>query len=159
MGFPNDRTYSFDANLVLSDGIAAQTATGYAQAYGANGFLDLGGNQGTTPKQQARIDAVAVIDVSAIDISSGNETYKLIIVGSNDPGFASGNVELAAIQIGKGASLEILNAADAVVGRIELPFCTQVLGNLYEYIGLYLVAAGTTPSITYAAFVAVLMEP
>lgn len=159
MSFPNDRTYAFDANLLFADGLAALTATGFTQAYGANGILDLGGNQGTTPKQQARIDACAVIDVSAVKISAGNETYWIQIIGSNDPGLATGNVMLAAVQVGKGASLSGLNMADSVVGRIELPFCTQVAGALFEYVGVYVTMGGTSPSITFDGFVAVLQEP
>lgn len=160
MPFPSDRTYSFDANLVLSDGLAAQTATGFAQASGANAILDLGGNQGVTPLQQARIDAVAVIDVTTLKISAGNEKYNLMILVSNDPAFGAGNVDMAAeISIGKGASRDGLNMKDSVVGRIELPFCTQVGGTLYEYAALYIVESGTLPSITVSAFVAVLMEP
>lgn len=158
MSFPNDRTYNFDINLQLSDAAAAQTVTGYSQVGGANAVLDLGGNQGTSPKQQSRIDAVCVIDVTALDIASGDETYKFILVGSNDPALATGNVELGSVQVGKGAALEILNAADSVTGRIELMFSTNLAGSLYEYVGLYCVIAGTTPSITYDAFVSVLPE-
>lgn len=156
MSFPNDRVYSFDANLVLSDGAAAYTATGYSQVGGAIAILDLGGNQSTSPKQQARLDAVVVIEVSAIKTTSGNETYKLIMVGSNDAGLATGNQCLAEIMLGKGASLDGLNMADSVVGRYELPFCTQQAGSIYEFVGVYLVAGGTTPSITVEGFVAVL---
>lgn len=159
MAFPNDRTYSFDANLVLSDNAAAYTANGFAQAGGANAILDLGGNQGVTPTQLARIDAVAVVDVTAIDIASGNETYKLVIVGSNSPSLASNCVELGGIQIGKGASLEIANGQDNVTGRYEIGFCNQVAGALFQYIALAIVVAGTTPSINIEAFVAVEPEP
>lgn len=159
MSFPNDRTYSFDANLLFSDGLAALTASGFTQAYGANGILDLGGNQGTSPKQQSRIDACAVIDISAIKISAGNETYKILILGSNDPGLATGNVMLGGAEVGKGASSDGINMADSVAGRLELPFCTQVAGTLYEYVGVYLVIGGTLPSITLQGFIAVLQEP
>jgi len=159
MSFPSDRVYSFDANLVLADGAAAQTATGYSQVGGANAIIDLGGNQSTSPKQQARMDAVLIVDVSAIDISSSNETYKLILVGSNDAGLATGNVVLGEIMLGKGASLDILNGADSVVGQYEIPFSTNQAGNLYEFLGLYAVLGGTTPSITYTADIGVMMEP
>lgn len=157
MGFPNDRTYTFDANLQLADGAAAMTATGYTQVGGATSILDLGGNQSTTPAQQSRIDAVAVVDVTAITVS-GTQTYKLYVVGSNDPGLATGNVVLGQMMLGKGTSLDILNAADSVTGRYEIFFTTNVAGSLYEYVGLYLVGANT-PSITFTAFVAVLPEP
>lgn len=154
----NDRTYVLDANNLISDNAAAYTASGFAQVGGANQTLDLGGNQGVTPTQLARIDAMMVIDVTAIDISSGNETYKLIVVGSNSAALASGVVELAAIQIGKGTSLEITNGGDFVIGRIELGFCNQVSGNIFEFIAMQLVIAGTTPSINFQAYVAVLPE-
>jgi len=127
MSFPNDRTYSFDANLQFADGAAAQTASGFTQSAGANGILDMGGNQGTSPKQQARIDAMAVIDVTAIDISSGNETYQIDIMVSNDPSFGAGNFVCAGgIQLGKGASLRGPAAqTDSVIGRLELGFATR----------------------------------
>lgn len=157
MSFPSDRTYSFDANLQFSDGLAAQTASGFLQSGGANGILDFGGNQSSSPKQQARIDAVAVLDVTAIDISSGNETYKIIVIGSNDPNFASGTGQmLGEIELGKGASLDGFDMLDSVTGRYELLFCTQQGGTIYENVGFYLVAGGTTPSITVVGFVAVL---
>lgn len=153
-----DRAYSFDANLLLSDNAAAYTADGYSQVAGADAVLDLGGNQGTTPLQQARIDAMCVIDVTAIDIASGNETYVLRILGCNLSSFASGVVELAAITLGKGASLVPATQADSVVGRYELPFCTEQANAKYQYVKMYVDTGGTSPSISFQAFVAVLPE-
>ncbi len=161
MSFPNDRTYSFDINLQLADGAIAQTATGYSQSGGVTGNIDLGGNQGASPAQQARIDACCVIDVSALNIVTGDEYYKFMLVGSTDPAFGSGNVvNLGAIEVGKGSAIpDIINGKDSVTGRLELLFCTQVAGNLMEFLQLYVVMGGTSPSITYTAFVAVLPEP
>lgn len=159
MSFPNDRTYSFDANLMLADNAVAYTASGFSQVGGANAILDLGGNQGTNPQELARVDAVAVIDVTALDISSGNETYKMIAVVSNDPNFGAGNVAMAGeIEIGKGVSLDGIDMADSVVGRYELMFTNQLAGQIYEFAALYLVIGGTTPSLNISAFLAVLPE-
>src|SRR5215472_7774489 len=155
MAFPNDRTYVFDANNLLSDNAAAYTANGFAQVGGATAIIDLGGNQNVTPTQLARIDAVAVVDVTAIKISAGNETYKLIVVGSNNAGLASSCVELGGIQIGKGASLEISNGQDNVIGRYEIEFCNQVAGSIFEFIGIQIIVAGTNPSISFESFVAI----
>lgn len=159
MAFPNDRTYVFDANLQTSDNSVAYTATGFAQVGGQNGILDLGGNQGVTPTQLARVDAVMVCDVTAIDISSGNETYKMIVLGSNSASFASGNVMLGEIMVGKGASLDGTNMGDSVVGRYEIEFTNQVAGNIFEFVALFLVIGGTTPSINIESFVAITPEP
>lgn len=154
-----DRAYSFDANLLLSDNAAAYTVDGYAQVAGADGVLDLGGNQGVTPKQQARIDAACVVDITAIDIASGNETYVLRILGCNTSGFLTGVVELAALTLGKGASLIPATQADSVIGRYEILFCTEQANLKYEFVKLFIDVGGTTPSIALQAFVAVLPEP
>lgn len=159
MTVPNERTYAFDADRLLSDNAAAYTASGFAQVASANGIVDLGGNQNVTPKQQARIDAVAVVDVTAIDISSGDESYKLLVLGSNAADMGSNCVCLGSTQLGKASHTDVPNAADSVVGRYEVPFTNEQAGTKYQYIAVYLVIAGTSPSISLLGFVAVLPEP
>jgi hypothetical protein len=159
MSFPNDRTYTFDVNLQFADNAAAITANGYTQSLGANGIVDLGGNQGTTPTQQARIDAVAVVDVTALNIATADESYKIRVVLSNDPTFPAGKVvnagglDLAAANTG-----DIVNAQAAVVGRYEIMFSTNVAGALYQYAAVYVIVGGTGPSIGIEGFFAVLPE-
>lgn len=173
MPFPNMRTYSFDANAQLSDNAAAYVASGYAQVGGADGIVDLGGNQGATitlpsiadvttlTPQQPRIDAQLILDITALDITSGNETYQIDLMVSNDPAFAAGNAVCAAgVQLGKGASLRgAVAQKDSVTGRIELGFTNQVSGNIYQYAKLFLTLGGTTPSINITSFIAVTPEP
>ena len=156
MSFPNDRRWSFDANLQVGDGVAPMTASGFAQNAGANGVLDLGGNQGASPKQQARIDAVMVIDITALGAFATN-SYTFAVVGSNDPALAAGNVVLGAAQVGVAPALAPTPlATPAPPGTVEILFCTNQMGLLYEYVGLYVTIAGTTPTVTFHAFVAVL---
>lgn len=154
-----DRTYSFDANLLLSDNAAPYTVDGYSQVGGADAILDMGGNQNVTPAQQARIDAVLVIDVTAIDIASGDETYRLKVLGCNDPAFGANVVQLGELCLGKGASLVPATQKDSVVGRYELLFSTEQANVKYEWVKFFIDVGGTTPSISLQAFVAVLPEP
>lgn len=154
-----DRTYSFDANLLLADNAAAYTVDGYSQVGGADGILDLGGNQNVTPAQQARIDAVLVIDVTAIDIASGDETYRLKVLACNDPAFASSVVQVGELCLGKGSALIPATQKDSVIGRYELLFCTEQANVKYEWVKFFIDVGGTTPSISLQAFVAVLPEP
>jgi hypothetical protein len=155
MPFPNDRRWSFDANLQVGDGVAAITANGFAQNGGANGILDLGGNQGSSPKQQARIDAVMVVDITALNLAGGTPVYTFSVVGSNDPALAAGNVVLGAAQVGAvGVPTPLVTPAPP--GTVEILFCTNQMGLLYEYIGLYVTVGGTAPSVTFHAFVAML---
>jgi hypothetical protein len=160
MSFPNDRVYQFDINLQFADGAAAATTNGFLQVGGAAGIVDLGGNQATSPVEQARIDAVAVVNVTALDISSTDETYTLMVVVSNDPSMLTGNVQAGGLQLGKGtaATMRSPNSADSVVGTYEIMFSTNVAGSLYQYAAVYLTVAGTTPSITANGFFSVLPE-
>ena len=171
-----DRTYSFDVNAALSDGAAAIAATGYAQYAGADGIVDLGGNQNVTvtlpsiadattiTPQQARIDAVCVVDVTAVTVS-GTAIAKLILVGSNDPAFGAGKVaQLGMMEFGAAASLEQANgfvtATPPAVGgsRYEIPFTSEQNNIKYQFCKLYVVIANSG-SITFKAFIAVLPEP
>ena len=170
-----DRTYTFDANNGLSDAAAAYAATGYAQYGGADGIVDLGGNQGATvtlpsiadsstiTPQQPRIDAVLVIDVTAVT-TSGTASEKLILVGCNNPAFGSAVQQLGMMEFGAAASLEqfggALTPAPAAVGgsRYEVMFTNEQNNVKYEWVKLYNVIANSG-SITYRAFIAVLPEP
>jgi hypothetical protein len=173
-----DRTYAFDANMGLADGAAAQTATGFAQYAGADGLVDLGGNQGavvtlpsiadvaTIVPQQARIDAVCVVDIVAIGTTSTN-LYKILLLGSNNPAFAVGSAQaLAELELGAAASLSnpfgfITPAPPAVGGsRYELLFTNEQNNVKYQWLKLYAVlSGGGSPSFQLRAFVAVLPEP
>jgi hypothetical protein len=159
MSFPNDRTYTYDANLQFSDNAAAYTASGFLQVAAADAIIDLGGNQGTSPLQQARGEFMAIFDVTAITVS-GTQTYQIDIMVSNDPAFGAtlGVVIVGGIQLGVGSSLRNANCLTSVTGRYEVGFTNNVAGSIYEYAKFYLTAANS-PSINIEGFVAVLPEP
>lgn len=151
-----DRNYSFDANLLLADGVAAITADGYSQVDGADGIINFGGNQSVTPAQQARIDAMLVIDVQAIEIDTNNELYRLKVLGSNGSAFTASKV-LAEMTLGAGAAKIPSTTLDDSTGRYELPFCTEQDDVKYQYVKLYVDVAGTiVTGLDFTAFVAVL---
>jgi hypothetical protein len=171
-----DRSYSFDANMQLADGAAAIAASGYAQNLGADGIVDLGGNQGavvtlpsiadvaTITPQQARIDAVCAIWVKAI-VTTGTAFEKIILVGSNNPAFSAGTTtQLGGMEFGAIASQTqpngFITPAPAAVGgsMYEIPFTNEQNNVKYQYLKLYVVIANSG-SITLEAFVAVLPEP
>lgn len=165
-----DRSYAIDANLIVADGAAAVAASGVSQVGGVDVVLDLGGNQGVTPVQQARIDAMLVIYVTAITTAAGDELYRLIVQGSNDPAFGEDNVQnLASIDFGNeavrdGAGTTLTTAAPPGTGNYpagsmyELPFVTEQNNVKYEYMRVYQQLSGAAPSITWNGFVAVLPE-
>ena len=171
------RNYSFDVGMLLDDGGAAHTAAGYSTVGGLPVALDLGAaylpnitialpsiaNSPTLTIQQARIDLVAVIYISAITIS-GSDIYRLSMVGSNNIGFASGNVVLGQMQFGVGSAMDAPFAANshAPAGsgnypagdQYELMFTNEYQGVPLEFISMYV--SGTFGSITFTSFISTL---
>src|SRR5262245_58631381 len=75
----------FDANLALATQPSQTlTATGYM---GAPNQIDIG---------PGRTEGYWAIDITAIDFTSGDETYKFHLFGSNDVAWGNGNVDLLA---------------------------------------------------------------
>lgn len=138
-----NRSYTPDIEMLLADGAAAVTATAAGTVGGSDKILDVG---------NGRFEAVALVDVSALDIVSNNEEYDVLIQGSNSATFASGIENLAQLNLGA-TEVRQGGAQDSVVGRYELPFINQAVGTIYKYLRAYLVIAGTTPTITVRVWV------
>lgn len=92
-----------------------------------------------------------VVDVSAIDVASTDEYYTLSLEGSNVAAMTSGSVELALIRMGNNLAPA---DADTSTGRFVVPFRNEQNGTVYRYVRLVTKVEGTTPSITFSAFIA-----
>jgi hypothetical protein len=156
-------TYQLDAKLILADGAAATTANGFGQVGAANQILDFGGapprsDLGIVGGSAAARFAV-VIDISAIKVTSTNETYSIDILGSN---IAAGTnpISLGALKVGYGTATPngTIGLASTGAGSTTSPgrfiiFATSEQNDIkYEFIYLYVTVGGTTPSITFKAF-------
>ncbi|MES2973369.1 MAG: hypothetical protein V4757_07160 [Pseudomonadota bacterium] len=99
------------------------------------------------------MDADVVIDVTAMEVDTGNEIYTISVEGSNVAAMTSGSVELASKFLGNNAAPA---DADTAIGRHVLPFRNELGGVLYRYVRIYTTVAGTIASggINYAAFLA-----
>lgn len=95
-------------------------------------------------------DAYMVIDVSAVVVNDNDEIYDIVLEGSNVAAMDSGSVSLARIQMGNATAPA---DADTGTGRFVVPFRNEQNGTLYRYVRIYTAVAGTTPSITYSAFI------
>lgn len=125
-------THTFDATRVLqAAGLVALSAAG-------TNIEDLG------PGIGVRYGKV-IIDVTALEIASGDEAYTIHVQGSPDADFGTtGNiVELASLHLGaKGTKLSDSDRDDAV-GRRELLFKnTNEDGTPLRYIRLYITVVG-----------------
>lgn len=126
--------FTYDPANALDDGGSAATTTSYGKVGGVDLIYDT--NSSTIPYQ-----AMSVVNVTAIDLSSGNETYVLNIEGSNSATFASGVIQLSVIPV---------NA----IGQYYLPLYNKQNNIIYRYLRLKKTLAGTTPSITLDGYLA-----
>lgn len=135
------RVYLFDADLELKDA-GALTASAAAQVDSAARVLDMGA---------ARFDGLALINVTALDIVSNDEIYRIFVQGSSSSSFASDIENLACLELGA-TEVRAGSAKDSVTGIYELPVTNEAADTVYRYIRLYVQIAGTTPSINFTAF-------
>lgn len=137
--------YTFDALLEMTDaGLIASSAAGVVDSVAK--VLDVG---------TARFDGVLMIDITACEADTGNESYRIAIEGSTTSGFSSGTeVELASRVFGDASIHGGDN--DTGVGRYELPFSNIDADGLpYRYIRVYTTIAGTIATgINFTASIA-----
>lgn len=137
-----NKHYVFDASLQLKDSYAV-TASAAGQVASANQILDIG---------TGRVDGVAIVDISALDVSSGDESYGVEIQGSSAADFSSDVVVYSEKVFGDSTTSH--DTVDSVVGRYEIPFTNNQAGVLRRYLRTFTRVAGTTPSITHTVHVA-----
>lgn len=133
------RRYSFDALHEAKDSYAV-TSSAAAQVDSSAKVITV---------DDARFDAVAMIEVSALKITANDELYHIIVQGSTTIGFDAGTVEnlemleLGATEVRKGS------AKDSAIGYFELMFSNAKGDDHYPYLRAYTHVAGTSPSITH----------
>lgn len=149
---PPHFTLPLDANMQFC---SAQnlTATGYLN--NTTAVLDLG---------LGRFTGMLALDLSALDMTSGDEKYQVALLGSNDNAFGNGNVELLALHdFAATAALRLIATICGINPAVPptnlggslmaLPFTNFMQGIVYRYAKLYAVLAGTTPSLTATAWI------
>ena len=139
----NQRDFTYDDALRLLDaGLIA--ADDIAQVDSADAILDLG---------EARFDGRVIIDASAVEVATGDESYDFVIEFSDSATFASGIVRGPAFKLGDAAALGNADQ-DNGAGRYELPFCNQINGVVYRYMRLAVDVTGTIATgVNATAFV------
>ena len=130
---------TFDSRLRLKDSSAHGTGTTVGQVDGADASLYIGAG---------RVKG---------DVASADEVYKIQLVGNADGAWGSTHV-LAELTLGIAASIP--NQVNKTTGFYSLPFINAApltAGAEPSYLGylrIRTVASGTTPSVTYEAWVA-----
>ena len=99
------------------------------------------------------VDGFLVVDVSAIEVATGDEIYTLSLEGSNVAAMSSGSVCLAKKVFGN--LVVPMDAALSTAGRYAIPFTNEEGGTLFSYVRYSLLVSGTIATgINFAAFIA-----
>lgn len=138
----NHHKYVFDAAMELKDaGLVAASAA--AQVDGADKILDFGGAIMT--------EGDLVVDVTAIEVDTGNEKYEIEWQLSSSATFASAIVVAAVLKVGDSSVTG--SSADNAIGRYVQGVSNEFAGTQYRYARLYTRIAGTIATgINYSAF-------
>lgn len=137
------KIYAIDAAAGLIKRAEAQVAVT------ADGYIGTQHDQGAA----VATDAVLVVNIEAVDKTTGDETYKFRVVGSNVADRSDGEV-LAVVELGDASALNSPETRDSAAGdRFIVPFRTEKNRTMFRYIDLHLDVAGTTPSVTFSAYI------
>lgn len=119
-------------------------AAGLVAASADGSIVDLG---------EGLVDGFIVIDVTAVEIESGNEIYTISLEGSNVAAMTSGSVCLAKKVFGN--LVVPMDAALSASGRYVIPFRNEEGGTTFRYVRLSTLVAGTIATgINFKAFLA-----
>lgn len=150
MAFPKSRPqYTFDALLQLKDAGLLATDSKW-QVGGVDRILDVG---------TGLFQGDCVIDVTAMEIASGDESYTFVIQGSNSATFASDIATLAEFTAGDASTIGTAQGTSGVdvddtPGRYVLGIRNEKNGVYYRYLRGWLSVAGAIATgINFQAYI------
>jgi hypothetical protein len=153
-----------DRATMFSDG---QVLTATADLSNINSQLDFGGQAPLAGfgvgSGVGRTSGMWVLNITAMDFSSADESYRFALLGSNDVNFGNGNVDLLAFHDFAAASAgriiaTLLGPSLAAPTRIYRPFVNLSQGLVYRYLRCRVVIGGTTPSVTVTSWLSFARE-
>lgn len=146
------RQHSFpvDLSTLLEDGAAAIIADGAGSEE-----LDFGNvTSGPAVAQVAYTKATLVVDVSAFDFGNTDEEARITVQLGTVSGFGSGVIaNKVTLPMGLAGGIAGSGADnDTAVGRFTVDVDNEHKGTVYRFMRLWVDVAGTTPSITFTAW-------
>jgi len=145
---PPTKVGTFDAANCFTGGLTPQTFT-------TSGYFLEGGTPQTLDVGPGLFDGYWIIDFTARK-QTGTEEYTIYLLGSNDPAFGAGNIEMLSIQDFGAARVAVQPSAvncgaSPAVNSGETNYIAILnfkSGIVYRYIRAWIDVAGTTPSAT-----------
>jgi hypothetical protein len=98
-------------------------------------------------------DFACIINIEACKISAGNEIYTFRVTGSNLANRSDAQI-LDTIQVGHAGTITIETRNTAAGDQVILEGRTEKNDTAFRFIDLHLTVGGTSPSITFGAYLA-----
>jgi hypothetical protein len=150
---PPDFTLPLDASLQFAS-TQTLTATGYVN----NTTAQIQVNPG-------RLTGFLALDITAMAVGSSDEYYRFLLMGSNDVNWGNGNIAtLAFAEFNSASSNALVTTITGAFPTVPpagrggwlraVPFTNYIGGGyVFQYMKLYLVTGGTSPSVTLSAWI------
>lgn len=134
-------TKTYDHALLLSDG-GSITSSAAGEVGGVAQIVDLGAG---------KVFGDIIIDVSELDVDTGNEIVTIGAQISSSSSFASDYYQVASISIGDAAAIP--GDVDMTTGRYVLPFNNMIKdGTTKRYLRIYYTIGGTVAGFDATAY-------
>lgn len=148
----NKLSKTFDAELELKDAGLIAADENATQVDSSDAIIDLGAG---------RVEADLVLNVTACEVASGDEVYKVCTMFSNSATHASGVVAGPIFMLGDAAGIAAILDAPTVspdtdngTGRFIIPFTNEFAGISYRYMLLSVEVSGTIATgVNFTAYV------
>tara|TARA_R110000772_G_scaffold268452_1_gene395598 strand:+ start:34496 stop:34915 length:420 start_codon:yes stop_codon:yes gene_type:complete len=122
----------------------AMKAAGLVAASANGSIVDLG---------EGLFDGFLVVDLTAVEVASGDEKYTITVEGSTVAAMSSASVGLGSKVFG--VATDPMDDNLTALGRYVIPFRNEENGEIQRYVRLRTVVAGTIATgINYSAFLA-----
>jgi hypothetical protein len=137
-------TKTYDHALLLHDD-AAITASAAGSVAGVARVLDLGAG---------KVFGDIIVDVSALDVDTGNEIVTIGVQLSSKSNFADDIYQVASLAIGDAAA--IVGDVDMTTGRYVIPFNNLIKdATVKRYLRLYFTVGGTVAGFDCVGYLAI----
>lgn len=149
---PPEYALPLDSSLQFANA-QTLTATGYVNNVNAQIQINPG-----------RLTGFLVLDLTAMYVTSADEYYRFLLMGSNDVNWGNGNIAtLAFAEFNSASSNALVTTITGAFPTVPpagrggwkraVPFTNNIGGGyLFQYTKLYLVTGGTSPSVTLSAW-------
>ena len=153
------RGKTFDAELLLNDA-GAITSNSAGTVGGSPQVIDIRPEDGIGDGGEGpEVKGWFMVDVSSIETGTGDESYEIILQGSNTSDFSGDVEELSVIRLGAGSGLPTGSNVVSVADRYGNMFSNwrggEGQGQVYPYLRAFAVVNGTiSTGIDFTAWLA-----